>query len=101
MSRMGNIQQPTLNTEHPMNGQRATHFVAIQTRKGCRRAGAGSSGTGVPPVCSSQSNGLRQPETHGRDARATTLQETEMRPNDRHSPPSMLDVPFFAIGGFA
>jgi hypothetical protein len=31
-----------------------------------------SSGTGVPPVCSkSQSNGLRQPETHGRDARAT------------------------------
>jgi hypothetical protein len=39
--------------------------------------------------------------THGPEAHATMLPETGMRPNDRWAPLSMLDVAFFAIGGFA
>src|SRR5487761_2559087 len=53
-----------------------------QARKGCWRAGSGS-GTGGTPVSFWRAQGLALAETHGRDARAAALQESELRPPSR------------------
>jgi hypothetical protein len=100
MSELENIEHRTSNAEHPINGRGTTRFVAIQARKGCRRAGAGS-GPGVRPVSFWLAQTLALAGTHGPEAHATMLPETGMRPNDRWTPLSMLDVAFFASGGFA
>ena len=43
----------------------------MKTQSGAQLTFLQRSGTGVPPVCFSQSQALRPTETHGRDARAT------------------------------